>query len=271
MVTQQPSVEEARPRHKVLSLPGLEDGMVDDAGLRAIFDRTGVLVFPRFFAEDELEAPRRALDAYYAPLHSKALSLTAAHSREGQKQFDCDVIPWDPVTDGNEVLRELHRHPRMATVTEAVLGPGFTAPASLAMYSVGGGRGQAWHQDCPANDPAAFNLNRLVYTENVTLEDGAIVVVPGSHKRGRIPAGGHQDPIEGEVVLTPEAGTLILLSGHVYHRVTPNLNSKPRVSINFRAFAAGISPDVTCIGVYRNGAVNFCDKAKHHDGSPAEI
>jgi hypothetical protein len=42
-----------------------------------------------------------------------------------------------------------------------------------------------------------------------------------SHKLGRILLGGHQDPIEGEVILTPTAGTLVLLSGHVFHRVTP--------------------------------------------------
>jgi ectoine hydroxylase-related dioxygenase (phytanoyl-CoA dioxygenase family) len=137
------------------------------------------------------------------------------------------------------------------------------------MFSVGGGRGQAWHQDCPSGESTGFNLNRLIYPEDVTLEDGGIVAVPGSHKLGRIPPGGHQDPMSGEVLLTPAAGTLILLHGHVYHRVTPNLNQRPRLSVNFRAFPVGVSADVTCVGVYRNGTVNFCDKAKQHDGTPA--
>ena len=155
--------------------------------------------------------------------------------------------------------------------TEAVLGCGYTAPGSLVMYYVVGGQGQAWHQDCLADDTTAFNLNRLIYTDDITVEHGAIVVVPGSHKLGRIPPGGHQDPMEGEVVLAPSAGTLIFLNGQVFHRVTPNLNPKPRVSTNFRAFPAGIPSSVTCIGVYRNGAVNFCDGAKMYDGTPAEM
>jgi hypothetical protein len=88
---------------------------------------------------------------------------------------------------------------------------------------------------------------------------------------GRIPPGGHQEPIAGERALEPRAGTLVLLHGHVYHRVTPNLNQKPRTSINFRAYPAGTTTAVTCIGVYRNGDVNFCDSNKQHDGKPAPM
>lgn len=240
------------------------------SGIRREFERWGVVVFPRFFAEEELLSARKAMDEYFAPLQARAMSLTSAHHGEAEKSFACDVIPWDPLKEKHPVFRNLHNHPALVEVTEAMLGAGFTAPGSLVMFSVGGGRGQAWHQDCPVEATRDFNLNRLIYTGDVSVEDGAIVVVPGSHRMGRIPPGGHQDPMDGEVVLTPKAGTLVFLHGHVYHRVTPNLNRKPRVSVNFRAFCAGTSPDVTCIGVYRNGTVNFCDKPKHHDGTPAE-
>ena len=117
----------------------------------------------------------------------------------------------------------------------------------------------------------AFNLNRLFYTDDVSLADGAIVFVPGSHLTGRIPPGGHQDPLPGERVLEPRAGTLVLLHGHCYHRVTPNLNQKPRTSINLRSFPSGTPTTVTCVGVYRNGEVNFCDTNKTHDGKPAAM
>jgi hypothetical protein len=61
------------------------------------------------------------------------------------------------------------------------------------------------------------------------------------------------------------------LHGHVYHRVTPNLNMKPRTSINLRAYPAGTDADVNCIGIYRNGDVNFCETFKQHDGKPVEL
>lgn len=232
------------------------------------FQRSGVLVLPRFYAEAELHPVRAEMDAYFADILTRANEMLAS-SRAGQENFACDVVPWDPIQENNQAFLEFVRHRRLAQVTEMVLGPGYVDGGSLVMFSVGGGQGQAWHQDCPPDNPADFNLNRLIYPANVSLEDGAIVVVPGSHRRGRIPPGGHQDFIAGEVVLTPEAGTLVLLNGHVFHRVTPNLNRLPRVSVNFRAFPAGTPPDVTCIGIYRNGTVNFCDKAKMHDGTPA--
>jgi len=238
------------------------------AQLRAEFDATGVLVFPGFYSDAELVVVRRELDAYFQPL--AAAALEKARERVDLRKFACDVIAWNPVGKGNAAFIEFAAHARLDAATEAVIGPGYTAPGSLVMYSVGGGQGQAWHQDCLADDTTAFNLNRLIYTDDITVEDGAIVVVPGSHKLGRIPPGGHQDPIAGEVVLAPSAGTLIFLNGQVFHRVTPNLNQKPRVSTNFRAFPAGIPSSVTCIGVYRNGAVNFCDGAKMYDGTPAE-
>ena len=74
--------------------------------------------------------------------------------------------------------------------------------------------GQAWHQDCPPDNPSRFNLNRLFYLQDTEIDDGAVVVVPGSHRAGRISPGLPQEPIPGEVVLTPRAGTLVLLHGH---------------------------------------------------------
>lgn len=253
----------------VLDVFTREEKSLTPPALREEFDRLGVLLFPRFFTGSELAPIMREMDAYFSPIQARAESLTTVN-RPGEAKFQCDVVPWEPAKAGNAEFLRFARHPLMAEATESVLGAGYMDGFSLVMFSVGGGRGQAWHQDCPPEDIAAFNLNRLIYPENVSLEDGAIVFVPGSHRKGRISSGGHQDPMDGEVCLPLEAGTLLFLHGHVYHRVTPNLNFKPRLSINFRAYPAGTSPDVTCVGVFRNGTVNFCDKPKQHDGTPVE-
>jgi ectoine hydroxylase len=239
------------------------------AALRQRFEREGVIVLLDFLSESEIAPLRSQMDIHYASLSEETLS-THFGSRTETKKYACDVISWDPVAKGNAEFMKLAAQSRLAEVTEAALGEGYSAKGSLVMFSVGGGRGQAWHQDCPPGENEGFNLNRLIYANDLTLEDGAIVFVPGSHRFGRIPSGDHQSYIEGEVLLTPRAGTLVLLHGHVFHRVTPNLNMKPRTSINFRAFPAGVSPDVTCVGIYRNGTVNFCDKPKQHDGTPSE-
>jgi hypothetical protein len=38
-----------------------------------------------------------------------------------------------------------------------------------------------------------------------------------------------------------------------------------------RAYPAGTDAAVNCIGVYRNGDVNFCETFKQHDGKPVEL
>jgi ectoine hydroxylase-related dioxygenase (phytanoyl-CoA dioxygenase family) len=245
---------------------------ISKAELRHRFERDGVVVMPGFLAEAQMLPLRRELDAHDAPLASKAAT---SHNGAGiLARFECDVMVWAPLSEDNAAFVALNEMRKLAEVTEALLDSGYsTNPNGLVMYSVGGGRGQAWHQDCPPSGPEGkeFNLNRLIYTDDVALADGAIVFVPGSHRMGRIPSGGHQETIEGEVALEPRAGTVVFLHGHVYHRVTPNLNMKPRTSINLRAYPAGIDSDVNCIGVYRNGDVNFCETFKQHDGKPVEL
>ena len=230
----------------------------EEAGeLRRAFEKHGVLVFPDALSPRKL----RNLNAEIAA-HCEPIVEDAERERESSTTrigFDVEVVPWDPIADGSQVFARLAEDPVLRGLTESVLGPGFGAPRALVMRSVGGGNGQAWHQDCPPDDPEAFNLNRLFYMQDTHEEDGAIVVVPGSHRTGRIPSGGSQESIDGEQVLTPTAGTLVLLHGHVFHRVTPNRSGKPRVSVNLRAYPPGVSDQVNRIGIYRNGAYDFAE------------
>ncbi|MEM9881466.1 MAG: phytanoyl-CoA dioxygenase family protein [Planctomycetota bacterium] len=230
-------------------------------GLSERFDRDGVLVLPDFFDHHVLDGLNAAMDGYFEPRAAEALAMSGGHQQRTAK-FACDVISWDPVKTKHPLFVGLRESSALREVTECLLGPGFSTPASLVMFSVGGGRGQAWHQDCPIEEEAGFNLNRLIYTRDVDPADGAIVVVPGSHRAGRIPPGGHQDPMPDEVMLCPRAGTLVMLHGHVYHRVTPNAGTRPRLSINLRAYPQNVDPDINCIGVYRNGTIDFCDHTR---------
>jgi hypothetical protein len=60
--------------------------------------------------------------------------------------------------EGNAAFIALSEMRELAEVTEALLDAGYsTNPQGLVMYSVGGGRGQAWHQDCPPGGPEAKN------------------------------------------------------------------------------------------------------------------
>lgn len=229
----------------------------DAETLRSTFEEHGILVFPDFLDPVRL----RELNAQIAE-HYKSIVEDADRAKESSTAgigFDVEVVPWDPIAHGVQAFTRLAQDPMLSGLTETILGPGFGAPKALVMWSVGGGKGQAWHQDCPPDDPGAFNMNRLFYMQDTQEEDGALVVVPGSHRVGRIPSGGSQDPIDGEIVLTPAAGTLAFLHGHVFHRVTPNVSGKPRVSLNLRAYPSGVSDQVNRVGIYRNGAYDFVE------------
>ena len=221
---------------------------------RRQFAEHGVVVVPGFLDHEQVALLHREIDAHYGPLVRERFGIEAVS--QAAIEMDCEVITWDPLGEEVEPFQVLAADPRLATLTRELIGE-FSAPGSLLMWSVGGGKGQAWHQDCPPDDPSQFNLNRLFYLQDTEVDDGAVVVVPGSHRMGRISPGAPQAPIPGEVMLTPRAGTLVLLHGHIYHRVTPNVSLRPRVSVNLRAYPADVPREITRIGLYRNAAYDF--------------
>ena len=80
--------------------------------------------------------------------------------------------------------------------------------------------------------------------------------MPGSHRRGFLPAGAPNEDLDGQVVLQLQKGMLILLHGHCWHRLL-SINDSKRVSINYRSAAAGTPDDITDVCVYRNMRYRF--------------
>ena len=225
---------------------------MDLSTLAEQFERDGYVVVSGFLDAAACQKVNAALDEHF---HIEAI----AKAPDEEARHGCDVAFWNPISEGHPVFLELMNNCELDRLTRAVLGGDYVTGArhTLVMASLLGGVGQAWHQDSPPDSGRNFNLNRLIYTRDVTPEDGAIFVVPGSHKMGRISGGGDQETIEGELMLTPAAGTLVLLHGHCFHKVTPNQSCRPRISINFRALAAGVPEDICMTGVYRNATVDF--------------
>ena len=180
-----------------------------------------------------------------------------AHDDEFLTRAQTDVIPWFPQNEGVEDFDAIDNDPGLAELTSAILGSGWAGQYCMVMWSKQGTSGQAWHQDCPPDSPAVFNLNRLVYTSDITDEiGGQTVVVPGSHRRGLLPVGEPRGDFEEQIVLRPNKGTLVLLHGHTWHRVLP-IKGKHRFSINYRAAPEGTPEDVTDVCVYRNMRYRF--------------
>jgi hypothetical protein len=187
------------------------------------------------------------------------------HEEEFLKKSRTEVIPWFPQNPDLPEFDQCTAAPfdrleadeKLRKLTRAILGSHWSPLYSMVMFSKKGTSGQAWHQDCPPNDSSKFNLNRLVYCRDLT-EDigGQTVVMPGSHRRGELPVGDPHETLEGQVVLSPCRGTLVLLHGHTWHRVMP-ISGAYRYSTNYRACPKGTPTDITDICVYRNMRYSF--------------
>lgn len=214
------------------------------------FWREGYLVLEDFF-------PPEMMDEYNSRiLQHYGLDPSWEHTDEFIEKSGVEVIPWFPYREGKPWFDGIDRDEQFNAITEALIGKGWENLYCMMMFSRKGSKGQAWHQDCPPEDQALFNLNRLVYTHDITEETGGeIVIVPKAHRAGELPIGDPHDDLPGQLVFRPRKGTVVFLHGHCYHKVMPVKSD--RISSNFRAVPKGTPEDITDICVYRNMRYRF--------------
>ena len=223
------------------------------------FERDGFIVFEDFFDTGLMND----LDARVRKHFGDA--PTFVHDDEFLDKAQTDVIPWFPQNEGVAAFDAIDNDERLNELTRGILGDGWASQYCMVMWSGKGTTGQAWHQDCPPGNTAGFNLNRLVYTRDITDEvGGQTVVVPGSHRMGLLPAGDPHGDFENQVILQPRKGTLVLLHGHTFHRVL-SIRGEFRFSTNYRAAPAGAPDDITDVCVYRNMRYRFSTSAVIED------
>ena len=215
------------------------------------FEREGYVFVESFFDSDLMGSLDRVIRGYYGD------NPEFWHDDEFLAKAQTEVIPWFPQNEGVEAFDAIDADARLQELTRAILGRDWISQYCMVMFSKQGTSGQAWHQDCAPDNADVFNLNRLVYTSDITDEiGGQTVVVPGSHRRGLLPAGDPAGDFDGQVVLRPRRGTLVLLHGHTWHRVLP-IRGAYRFSTNYRAAPRGTPNEITDICVYRNMRYQF--------------
>ena len=225
------------------------------ADLAKQFDEEGYIVVEDFFDDGLMEHLDCVIRAYYGD------NPDFWHNEEFLEKSHTEVVPWFPQREGNHDFDSIEQDERLQQLTNEVIGADWNSQYCMVMFSKQGTAGQAWHQDCPPDDPSRHNLNRLVYTSDIVDEiGGQTVVVPGSHKHGELPAGDPTGEFDDQVVLRPKKGTLVILHGHTWHRVMP-IKGRDRFSTNYRAAPAGTPDDVTDVCVYRNMRYRFSDSS----------
>ncbi|WP_299434470.1 phytanoyl-CoA dioxygenase family protein [uncultured Aquimarina sp.] len=221
-----------------------EDLIVDE------FWENGFIVFENFFSSALMDAYNTKILDHYG------VNPDWEHTNEFITKSAVEVIPWFPYREGKRDFERINNDKHFNSITDIILKDGWNNLYCMMMFSKAGSVGQAWHQDCSPDDERLYNLNRLVYTHDITEETGGeIVIFPKTHKAGMLPAGIPNEDMEGQLVFRPKKGTVIFLHGHCWHRVMPV--KKDRVSSNFRAVPVGTPEDITDICIYRNMRYRF--------------
>nr|WP_299381341.1 phytanoyl-CoA dioxygenase family protein [Allomuricauda sp.] len=214
------------------------------------FWEEGYIVLENFFGHALMDEYNQLILKHYG------VNPDWEHTDEFISKSAVEVIPWFPYRENKPYFDGIDKNKKFNEITDAILKDGWQNLYCMMMFSKAGSKGQAWHQDCPPENPRKFNLNRLVYTHDITDDTGGeIVVMPQAHKAGVLPVGNPHDDLEGQLVFQPKKGTVIFLHGHCFHKVMPV--KKDRISSNFRAVPLGTPENITDICVYRNMRYRF--------------
>jgi ectoine hydroxylase-related dioxygenase (phytanoyl-CoA dioxygenase family) len=183
-------------------------------------EEQGYLVLPGFLSEAEVERFRARVEELFAEEGDQS---GAEFKQEPGARRLANVV------DKGEIFEKIIESPKVLECVETVLGPDFKL-SSLNVRSANphGNSGQPLHVDSGELPDALGNsvCNSVWMLDDFTEQNGALRVVPGSHKWMRIPEPGVK--VEGEVLVTGKAGTVVVMNAHMWHGGTDNRTDRPR-------------------------------------------
>jgi hypothetical protein len=142
------------------------------------------------------------------------------------------------LADKGDVFLEVIADPRVLAYVRHVLGPDVKL-SSLNAHSVnpGGSGAQPLHADMAAvaDEKGYWVCNTVWMLDDFTADNGALRVVPGSHRRRELPQQALADPLADhpdQVVVTGRAGTVVVLNAHAWHAGTANRTGCPRTAVH---------------------------------------
>lgn len=185
----------------------------------AQLDQQGFVALPGFMPDAMLQRMRERVDQLFAEEGERAGS---EFRREENARRLANLV------DKGEVFREAIANPTILELVEAVLGPAFKL-SSLNVRSANPHSNslQPLHVDMGLlPDLRGYAVCNTVWMlDDFTEENGALRVVPGSHRFGRRP----QDDLADlkamhpdEILVTGRAGTVVVMNAHLWHGGTAN-------------------------------------------------
>lgn len=199
---------------------------------QALFDRQGFIVLP-FITKNEVAHLNSLFDELHPDTNTGGFFSGSYSGDEGYKR-----------KASNEIVKAFSRAYEELFIDYAPFGGAF-------LYKVPGANSElAAHQDWTiVNEHENVALNCWVPLCDVTLENGPIMILPGSHFDNfnvvRAPTlpfffSGHDDMVVKELIpMEVEAGTAVILNQSVIHYSPANRSNKIRKAITAGVKSAG--------------------------------
>jgi hypothetical protein len=192
-------------------------------------DDVGFLVLPEFMAPDLLAGLRRRVDEIFAEEGDRA-------GAEFKQEPGCRRLA--NLVGKGDIFHSVILTPKLLACMRHVLGPDIKL-SSLNVRSVNPRwpERQPLHADMSAvaDDKGYWVCNSVWMLDDITAENGAIRMVPGSHRLGKLPQDVLADPKAAhpqEVLVTGAAGTVVIMNAHLWHGGTENRTDQPRTALH---------------------------------------
>jgi hypothetical protein len=199
------------------------------AGEMRQLDEHGYLMLKDFMSVDLLHRLRERIEELFQAEGDSA-------GREFKLEPGCRRLA--NLVDKGEVFREVIVLPRLLEYVHHVLGLRIKL-SSLHARSVdpNGDRAQPLHADMSAvaDERGPWVCNTLWMLDDFTPDNGALRLVPGSHRLRRLPADCLADPLADhpdQVLITGSAGSVVVVNAHTWHAGTANRASRPRTALH---------------------------------------
>ena len=192
---------------------------------RRDLDELGYVVIERYMSPALLEDVRARVDELFAQEGEKAGS---EFKQEPGARRLANLV------DKGDVFARCASMPEILEGTRAILGPEMKL-SSLNVRSTDpmSDDAQPLHCDMGAiPDERGYWVSNTVWMlDEFTKENGAIRVVPGTHKLHKLPQEVLADPRAphpDEILVTAPAGTVVIMNAHCWHGGTANRTARPR-------------------------------------------
>ena len=192
--------------------------ITDDVARRLRDD--GFAIFPGLISEQEVARLKERVEELFA--------LEGEHSGSEFKQ-EPGTRRLANCVDKGEIFEKAIENPVVLECVRTVLGRDFKL-SSLNVRSANpqSNCGQPLHADSGATaDENGYSVcNSVWMLDDFTESNGALRVVPGSHRWGKLPEPGAK--VSGEILVTGKAGTVVVMNAHMWHGGTDNRTDAPR-------------------------------------------